>query len=81
MMRTMQVREAKAGFSALVEAAENGEATIITKHGKPAAVVVPVEDARKLYPTHKPNLGTFLATYPGGMELERNRSSMREFDF
>ncbi|TIL78169.1 MAG: type II toxin-antitoxin system Phd/YefM family antitoxin, partial [Mesorhizobium sp.] len=27
-MRTMQVREAKAGFSALIEAAESGEPTI-----------------------------------------------------
>ena len=76
----MQVREAKAGFSALVEAAENGEPTIITKHGKPAAVVVPVEDANRLYPAHKPNLGAFLATFPDGVELERNRSPMREID-
>ncbi|TIM62793.1 MAG: type II toxin-antitoxin system Phd/YefM family antitoxin, partial [Mesorhizobium sp.] len=48
-MRTMQVREAKAGFSALIEAAESGEPTIITKHGKPAAAIVSVEDLQKLY--------------------------------
>lgn len=34
-MKTMQLREAKASLSALVEAAENGEPTVITKHGKP----------------------------------------------
>ena len=80
-MRTMQVREAKAGFSALVEAAENGEPTIITKHGKPAAAVVPIEDARKLYPERKRDFVDFLLSYPGGVELERNESSLREFEF
>ena len=79
-MKTMQVREAKAGFSTLVEAADNGEPTIITKHGKPAAVVVPVEDALRIYPARRPNLGAFLATYPGGLELDRNPSPMREID-
>ena len=43
-MKTMQLREAKAKFSALVEAAENGETTIVTKNGRPAAMVVPVEE-------------------------------------
>lgn len=79
-MKTMQVRDAKAGFSAVVEAAENGEPTIITKHGKPAAVVIPVSDAERLYPKHKPNLGAFLMSFPGGLEFERNDSPMREID-
>lgn len=79
-MKTMQVREAKAGFSALVEAAENGEATMITKHGKPAAVIVSVEDARKLYPERKPNFGEFLLTYPGGITMERNKAPSRDVD-
>lgn len=79
-MKKMQVREAKAGFSAVVDAAERGEPTIITKHGKPAAVVVPVGDAERLYPQRKPNLGTFLIGFPGGLELERNDSQMREVD-
>lgn len=79
-MKRMQVRDAKAGFSALVEAAEHGQPTIITKHGKPAAVVVPVSDAERLYPEHKPNLGAFLMSFPGGTELDRNDSLMREVD-
>lgn len=79
-MKSMQVREAKAGFSALVEAAENGEPTIITKHGKPAAVVIPVSDADRLYAKPKPNLGPFLMSFPGGTEFDRNDSPMREFD-
>jgi prevent-host-death family protein len=79
-VKTMQVREAKAGFSALVEAAESGEPTIITKHGKPAAAVVSVEDLRKLYPAKRRNFGEFLLTYPGGIELERNESPSRDID-
>jgi antitoxin Phd len=48
-VRTLRLRDAKASLSAVVDAAEHGEATTITKHGRPAAVVVPVEDARQLY--------------------------------
>ena len=80
-MKTMQVREAKASFSALVEAAEKGEPTIITKHGKPTAMVVPIDEARKLYPDRNDAFVDFLLTYPGGVELERNQSSLRDFEF
>jgi prevent-host-death family protein len=83
-VKTMQVREAKAGFSALVEAAERGEPTIITRHGKPAAMVVPIDEARKLYPQDQEkqkDFVDFLLTYPGGIELERNESPSRDIDF
>lgn len=79
-MRTMQIREAKAGFSALIDAAEKGEPTMITRHGKPAAVIVSVEDAGKLHPKRKQNFGEFLLTFPGGVELERNPSPSRDVD-
>lgn len=79
-MKRMQVREAKAAFSSVVEAAENGETTMITKHGKPAAVVIPVGDAERLYANRKPNLGTFLMSFPGGLEFERNDTPLREID-
>jgi antitoxin Phd len=39
-MKEIQLREAKATLSAVVEAAEKGEPTTITKRGRPAAVVV-----------------------------------------
>src|SRR5262244_473651 len=45
-MKTLGLRDAKASLSAVIEAAERGEATTITKHGRPAAVVVPVEQAK-----------------------------------
>jgi prevent-host-death family protein len=42
-MKSAGIREAKARFSELVRAAAGGEATILTDHGKPVAVVGPLE--------------------------------------
>jgi prevent-host-death family protein len=81
-MKTVQVREAKAGFSALVEAAERGETTIITKHGKPTAALVPIAAASKIVRDDENNrFIDFLLTYPGGIELERNETPSRDFEF
>jgi prevent-host-death family protein len=46
----VQIREAKAGFSALVTAAENGRPTLVSRHGRPCAMIVPVADGARLYP-------------------------------
>ncbi|MDI6028287.1 type II toxin-antitoxin system Phd/YefM family antitoxin [Corticibacterium sp. UT-5YL-CI-8] len=80
-MKRLQVRDAKAGFSSVIQAAENGEPTLITRHGRPAAVVVPVGDAERIYPSSSPNLGAFLATFPGGIEFERNDEPMRRVEW
>jgi antitoxin Phd len=79
-MKTLRLRDAKASLSAVVEAAEHGEATTITKHGKPAAVVVPVEDARRLYPPDRPSFVELLRAIPEDIEFERDRSPFREVD-
>lgn len=79
-MKTVQVREAKASLSALIEAAEAGHPTMITRHGKPAAVMVPMADAEKLYPIGKPRFGAFLRTFPGGVDFERSDDRMRDVD-
>jgi antitoxin Phd len=47
-MKELQLREAKSTLSAVVEAAEQGEPTTITKHGRPAAVVISHEEWTKL---------------------------------
>ena len=44
--RTMGAEEARKLFPSLVESASRGQTTIITKHGKPFAAVVPVSEAR-----------------------------------
>lgn len=79
-MRTIQVRDAKAGFSALVEAAERGEPTTITRHGRPAAVLVSVEDARRLFPEGDDRFADLLLSFPGGTDFERDESPMRAVD-
>jgi prevent-host-death family protein len=80
-MKTMQLREAKAGLSAIVQAAEEGEPTIITKHGKPTAMVVPIDEARKLYPDQQQkNFVEHLMSFPGGIEFERDETPMRDID-
>lgn len=48
-MKTMQLREAKAKLSAVVEAAANGEATTITRHGERVAMVIPIAKGDELY--------------------------------
>jgi prevent-host-death family protein len=78
-MQTVQVRNAKASFSALVEAAERGEPTTITKHGRPAAVMVPVDVARRIYPG-KADFAEFLMAFPGGDEFDRDQTPMRSID-
>ena len=47
-MKELQLREAKTTLSAVVEAAEQGEPTTITKHGRRAAVVVSYDEWSKL---------------------------------
>jgi antitoxin Phd len=78
----INLREAKATLSAIVEAAEQGAATTLTKHGRPVAMVVPIDEGKKLYP-EKPSLAEYLLTFPGwpeGFEPERNASPGREVD-
>jgi prevent-host-death family protein len=80
-MRTVQLRDAKAQLSALVEAAENGEATLVTKHGRPAAMVVPIADARKLYPEKKPSFAELLLSIPHEIPFGRDRAPLRKVEF
>jgi len=79
-MRILGLRDAKASLSAVILAAERGEATTITKHGRPAAVVVPVDDARRLYPLDRPSFAVLLMGIPHAIEAERDPSPLREAD-
>ena len=62
-MKRIQLREAKATLSAVVEAAENGEPTTITKHGRPAAVIISHGEWIKLK-TRAPSFADLLLTVP-----------------
>ena len=47
-MHEIQLRDAKATLSAVVDGARRGEPSVITRHGKPAAVVLGFEAWEKL---------------------------------
>ena len=47
-MREVQLREAKATLSALVDEAAQGETAIITRHGKPRAVILGIDEWNRL---------------------------------
>ena len=47
-MRQIQLRDAKARLSALVDDAARGEASIITRHGKPRAVILGIDEWNRL---------------------------------
>ena len=49
-MKTLRLRDAKATLSAIIDAAQHGEPTIVTKHGRPAAMIVPFDEGRRIYP-------------------------------
>lgn len=78
-MNSLQIREAKAGFSALVADAEHGRPTLITRHGVPTAMVVPVEAGRQLYPIDTPDLASYLLAMPEALPaVERDTTPLRE---
>lgn len=80
-MRTVQLREAKAQLSALVQAAENGETIIVTKNGRPAAKVVPFNDTPADRTEKKPSFADWLLSMPYDIPIRRNRSRARSVKF
>ena len=58
-MRTVQLREAKATLSALVEGAAMGEIAVITRRGQPRAVLVGLDEWNRL--RQVPSFGRLLA--------------------
>ncbi len=81
-MPTISLKDAKAGFSNLVDEAIKGEFVTITRHGKPVAVLVSVEAAeiaRRALQRKRPSLAAYLRTFPGG-EFDRNRAPSRDVE-
>lgn len=70
-MQEMRLRDAKAPFSAVVDAAEKGEATVVTRHGRPVAVVVGHAEGRPLTGARKGSAEQ-LPAFPAGAEIERD---------
>ncbi len=80
-MKIIQIREAKASFSALVAAAEKGRPTLVSRHGQPCAMIVPVADGARLYPIDMPNLANYLLSLPEPLQTERDTVPLRGMDF
>ena len=79
-MREIQLRDAKAMLSAVVDDAVQGEPAIITRHGKPEAVVIGFEEWQRL--SSVPSFGRLLMAAPiePGDLPERDRTPLREIE-
>jgi antitoxin Phd len=79
-MREIQLRDAKASLSALVDEAMRGKPAVITRHGKRQVVVVSYEEWERL--SHVPTFGRLLMAAPltTDQQPSRNSSGLRKAD-
>lgn len=80
-MKEIQLRDAKASLSAVVDEAMQGRPAVITRHGKRQAVVVSYDEWERL--SHVPSFGRLLMAAPLAADdvPKRSRSDMRKLDF
>jgi antitoxin Phd len=75
-MKEIQLRDAKANLSAVLDQALQGEPVVITRRGKKQAVVVSYEEWQRL--SHVPSFGRLLMAAPlVGSEVPRRSGSGR----
>jgi prevent-host-death family protein len=76
-MRKIQLKDAKANLSAVVDQATQGKPSVITRHGKPEAVILGFADWERL--SRVPSFGHLLMSAPleAGDLPERNRTPLR----
>jgi antitoxin Phd len=83
-METWSVQDAKNRFSAVVEAARH-EAQVVTKHGKPAVVVVDAAEYARLKRLERAEMPSFadhlLAMPIDDAEFERLEGNLRDAGF
>ncbi len=79
-MREIQLRDAKASLSAVVDDAVRGEPAIITRHGKRQAVVLSFEEWQRL--SQVPSFGRLLMAAPIAPDdlPERDQTPLRTAD-
>jgi prevent-host-death family protein len=77
-VRRIQLKDAKAKLSAVVDLATRGKPSLITRHGKPEAVVLGFADWERL--SRVPSFGRLLMSAPieEGDLPERDRAPMRD---
>ena len=76
-MRKVQLKDAKANLSAVVDEATRGKPSLITRHGKPQAVVLGFAEWERL--SRVPSFGRLLMSAPLEPEdlPERSRAPAR----
>jgi prevent-host-death family protein len=78
-MHELQLRDAKASFSAVVEKAAKGEETVVTRHGQPMAVVLGYDAWRRLTGSF-PSFADLLLDFPDVGEIARDPAVSRDLD-
>lgn len=79
-MREIQLKDAKATLSAVVDEAVRGAPSVITRHGRKDAVILSFEEYERL--ARAPSFGRLLAAFPGeaGDLPERSKEPSRPVD-
>ena len=81
-MQTINLKDAKAGFSSLVDDVMKGDFVTITRHGKPVAALVSIEAGelvRKSLERKRSRFVDYLKAIPADV-FTRNKSSARDVD-
>ena len=76
-MRESQLRDVKSFFSAVVDQAASGEPTIVTRHGKPVAVVLGYDQWQALQGA-LPSFADLLLAFPDIGEIARDPVPSRD---
>lgn len=74
-MKEVQLKDAKATLSALVDQAVDGEPSVITRHGRKDAVVLGFADWERL--ANVPSFGRLLMSAPAGASAINRRKGSR----
>ena len=79
-MNEIQLRDAKATLSAVIDSARQGQPSIITRHGRREAVVLSFEEWERL--SQVPSFGRLLMAAPlePGDVPDRDAAPLREAD-
>jgi antitoxin Phd len=80
MANTWSLQDAKARFSELVNSSLSSGAQVVTRHGQPAVIVLPVKEYERLS-ARKESLADFLASAPRvDLFIERSQDEGRKVE-
>jgi antitoxin Phd len=79
-VQEIELRDAKSRLSAVIDQARQGEASIITRHGRPEAVVLSFEEWQRL--SRVPSFGRLLMATPlTPGDLPARQNGLRDIEF